>query len=73
MSERLPEGRLHDFSWLPCSISGRLQAEGREWSFEINGAGTSIWRSGDEIRMLGCARSACEPFVILMPEVVDRS
>ena len=69
LSEQLQEGRLHDFDWLPCSISGRLQAEGREWAFEINGAGTSTWRSGDDVRLLGCARSECEPLVILMPDI----
>ncbi|MBJ6979431.1 MULTISPECIES: hypothetical protein [unclassified Luteimonas] len=68
ISEQLPEGGLHDFSWLPCSIKGRLQAEGREWAFEINAAGTSTWRSREEVRLLGCSRSTCEPFVILMPE-----
>jgi hypothetical protein len=71
LSEQLPEGGLHDFYWLPCSIKGRLQAEGREWAFEINAAGTSSWRSGEDVRLLGCSRSACEPFVILMPEIVD--
>ena len=71
LSEQLPEGRLHDFYWLPCSIKGRLQAEGREWSFEINGAGTSTWRSNDDVRLLGCSLSACEPFVILMPETAS--
>lgn len=71
MSEPLSEGRLHDFHWLPCSIAGRVRAEGREWTFEINGAGTSVWRSGDDSRLLGCASSACEPFVILMPGVVE--
>ncbi|WP_132985003.1 hypothetical protein [Luteimonas terricola] len=68
LSEQLPEGGLHDFYWLPCSIKGRLQAEGREWAFEINAAGTSTWRSSDDVRLLGCSRSACEPFVILMPQ-----
>lgn len=68
LSTVLPEGALHDFSWLPCTISGRMQAEGREWAFEINAAGTSIWRAGDETRLMGCRQRACEPFVILMPE-----
>lgn len=71
LSEPLAEGELHDFGWLPCSISGRLQAEGREWTFEINAAGTSTWRNADETRLLGCARAACEPFVILMPEHLE--
>ena len=68
LSTQLPEGGLHDFYWLPCSIEGRLQAEGREWTFEINAAGTSTWHSEGESRLLGCSAKACEPFVILMPE-----
>lgn len=67
LSEPLGEGELHDFDWLPCSIKGRVQAEGVVWDFEINAAGTSTWRSGDEARLLGCPQAACEPFVILMP------
>jgi len=68
LSQPLAEGELHRFSWLPCSISGRLEAEGREWDFEINAAGTSVWRSSDETRLLGCSQAACEAFVILMPD-----
>lgn len=68
LSRPLGEGELHDFAWLPCSIDGRLRMEGREWAFEINAAGTSIWRSGDEARLLGCDRAECEAYVILMPE-----
>jgi hypothetical protein len=68
LSKPLGEGELHDYGWLPCTIEGRVQARGRIWSFEINAAGTSIWRDGDEALLLGCAQAACEPFVILMPE-----
>ena len=71
LSEQLPEGRLHDFDWLPCTIGGRLQAEGRAWAFEINAAGTSTWRSGDEVRLLGCSRAACAPYVLLMPDIAS--
>lgn len=67
LSKPLGEGELHDFDWLPCSIKGRVQAEGVVWDFEINAAGTSTWSSGDEVRLLGCSQAACEPFVILMP------
>lgn len=67
LSRTLGEGELHDFDWLPCSIRGRLRAEGREWMFEINAAGTSTWRSGNEMRLLGCDRAECEAYVILMP------
>ena len=68
LSGELQEGALHDYSWLPCSISGRLRSDGREWEFEINAAGTSTWRSGNEARLLGCNTAACEPFVVLMPD-----
>ncbi|MDH5833412.1 hypothetical protein [Luteimonas kalidii] len=68
LSRPLAEGELHDFDWLPCSIRGRLRAEGREWTFEVNAAATSIWRSGDETRLLGCDRRECETYVLLMPE-----
>lgn len=67
LSRPLAEGELHDFDWLPCSIRGRLQADGREWAFEINAAGTSTWRNGDDTRLLGCDAAACEPYVVLMP------
>ncbi|WP_369979877.1 hypothetical protein [Xanthomonas bundabergensis] len=68
LSRELREGELHDFDWLPCSIKGRVQAQGRVWEFEINAAGTSTWRNGDQARMLGCSQAACEPFVLLMPD-----
>lgn len=68
LSKPLGEGELHDFAWLPCTIEGRVQASGRVWNFEINAAGTSIWRDGDEALLLGCAQAACEPFVVLMPD-----
>ncbi|MDR6675257.1 hypothetical protein [Xanthomonas sp. 1678] len=68
LSKELGEGELHDFDWLPCSIKGRVQAQGRVWEFEINAAGTSTWRNGDQARMLGCSQAACEPFVVLMPD-----
>ena len=71
LSTPLPEGALNDFSWLPCTINGRLSAEGVEWTFQINAAGTSTWRAGGETLLLGCADRACEPFVILMPDSVS--
>jgi hypothetical protein len=68
LSKPLREGELHNYDWLPCSIKGRVQAEGKLWDFEINAAGTSTWRSTNETRLLGCAKAACEPFVMLMPQ-----
>jgi len=67
-SHELAEGEYHDFYWLPCTIGGRLRAEGREWSFSINAAGTAVWRDGDTVRQWGCSAPACEPLVLLMPE-----
>lgn len=67
LSRPLAEGELHDFDWLPCSISGRLRAEGREWTFEINAGATSIWRGDGETRLLGCDRDGCGQYVILAP------
>lgn len=67
LSMPLAEGELHDFSWLPCSIKGRLQAGGQEWVFEINAAGTSTWTAAGLTRLLGCAEASCEPFLLLMP------
>lgn len=66
LSTKLREGQLHDYDWLPCSIKGQAQAEGKLWEFEINAAATSIWRSSDETRLMGCAQAACAPLVILM-------
>lgn len=68
LSHVLPEGALHGFSWLPCTIPGRVRWDNREWQVEINAAATSIWRSGDEVRLMGCSDIRCEPFVILMPD-----
>jgi hypothetical protein len=68
LSKVLGEGELHDYDWLPCSISGRLQAKGKIWDFEINAAGTSTWRNGGDAILMGCSQAACEPLVILMPD-----
>ncbi|WP_141233403.1 hypothetical protein ABU614_06275 [Lysobacter firmicutimachus] len=67
-SRELREGGRHDFYWLPCTIGGRLRADGREWSFSINAAATATWRDGDTVREWGCDAAACEPLVLLMPD-----
>lgn len=64
----LREGEYHDFYWLPCTIGGRLRADGREWTFSINAAATAVWRDGDAVREWGCDAPACEPLVLLMPD-----
>ncbi len=62
------EQRHAHYSSLPCTIRGRLQAEGRIWAFSINAAATADWTSGEDTRSFGCADPACEPLVLLMPE-----
>lgn len=56
------------FYVLPCNVEGRLQADGRSWSFQINAGATATWTSGTEIRDFGCSDPACEPLVLMMPE-----
>ncbi len=68
LSKPLKEGELHDYDWLPCSIKGQLTADGKPWSFEINAAGTSTWRSKDQAKLLGCAQPACAPLILMMRE-----
>lgn len=68
ISAELREGEFHDYYWLPCSIKGHARLQEATWDFEINAAGTSIWRNGDATRQMGCAEPACEPLVILMPD-----
>ncbi|QWP77651.1 hypothetical protein J5226_04360 [Lysobacter sp. K5869] len=63
-----PDGTHDAFYWLPCSIKGRLRAQGREWDFEINAAATATWTDGDTVRRWGCMAKACEPLVLLMPD-----
>lgn len=67
-SREYPEGTHDAFYWLPCSIKGRLRAQGREWDFEINAAATATWIDGDTARRWGCTDKACEPLVLLMPD-----
>jgi len=63
-----PDGTHDAFYWLPCSIKGRLRAQGREWDFEINAAATATWSDGATVRRWGCTAKACEPLVLLMPD-----
>jgi hypothetical protein len=63
-----PDGTHDAFYWLPCSIKGRLRAQGREWDFEINAAATATWTDGADQRRWGCTAKACEPLVLLMPD-----
>lgn len=62
------EGLQRDFYFLPCRITGQLEAEGRRWDYIINAAATARWQHADEVREFGCADSACAPLVLLMPD-----
>lgn len=68
LSTELREGELHDYYWLPCSIKGHARLQGASWEFEINAAGTSTWRNGERTLQKGCAKAACAPLVVLMPD-----
>ncbi|WDS35279.1 hypothetical protein [Pseudoxanthomonas sp.] len=67
-SREYPDGTQDAFYWLPCTISGQLQAEGRTWDYRINAAATATWTSGDVVRTFGCTAAACAPLVLLMPD-----
>jgi hypothetical protein len=67
-SREYPDGFGDAFYSLPCTISGELRAEGRIWTYEINAAATATWTSGKTLRRFGCAETACEPLVLLMPD-----
>lgn len=69
LSERISSETAHrDFYYLPCSVTGELEAEGKVWNFEINAAATATWVNGDEIRSFGCSNPACKPLVVMMPD-----
>jgi hypothetical protein len=68
LAQEYPDGMGDDYYWLPCSIKGRLIADGRAWEFEINAAATATWRDGDTFRRWGCSARACAPLALLMPD-----
>ncbi|MDH5823549.1 hypothetical protein QFW77_11185 [Luteimonas sp. RD2P54] len=53
------------FYQVGCSISGHLQAEGRDWRFAINGGGVATWQDGSTTRHFGCSAKECETLVLL--------
>jgi hypothetical protein len=67
LSTLLPAGAGHEFDVLPCSISGRLRSDGREWDFEINAGASAVWRDKEDVRKFGCSQKACEPLVLSVP------
>ncbi|MGH8074049.1 MAG: hypothetical protein ACREO4_08250 [Lysobacter sp.] len=71
ISERYEESPYNAFYQVPCSISGELEAEGRSWTFQINGGATAAWTSGDEVRYWGCSDNECEALVLLPTDLMD--
>lgn len=67
-SREYPDGTHDAFYWLPCTISGTLQAQGKTWHYQINAAATATWTSGETTRTYGCTDAACTPLVLLMPD-----
>ncbi|MDH5823553.1 hypothetical protein QFW77_11205 [Luteimonas sp. RD2P54] len=53
------------FYQMGCSISGHLQAEGRNWRFAINGGGVATWQEGGTTRHFGCSAKKCESLLLL--------
>lgn len=56
---------VRDFYWLPCEISGKLIANGIEWSFIINSAATAVWENDNDVIYWGCSNVECESFFLL--------
>lgn len=65
LSEPYSSNPYSGFYQLPCSVSGELQAEGKAWTFEINGGGTATWRAKEETRYWGCSVEECGPLVLM--------
>jgi len=68
LAQEYPDGLGDAYYWLPCSIKGRLIADGRAWDFEINAAATATWHDGETYRRWGCSAAACAPMALLMPD-----
>lgn len=68
LSKRYSGNPYSEFYQVPCSISGVIEAEGREWKYEIKGGGTATWIGDGEVRYWGCAAKECEPLVILLTD-----
>lgn len=65
LSEPYPSNPYSGFYQLPCSVSGELQAEGKMWTYEINGGATATWRAEGETRYWGCSVEECERLVLM--------
>lgn len=71
LSEPYPSNPYSAFYQLPCSVSGKLQAEGKTWTFQINGGATATWRAEDETRYWGCSVEECEPLVLMSTDSMN--
>ena len=65
LSDTYPEVPYSRFYQVGCGISGQLRAEGRRWTFAINGGGTATWHAGGVTRYFGCSISGCSPLLLL--------
>lgn len=70
LGQRYEQRPYAAFYQVPCSISGKLRAEGKTWDFVIGGGGTAIWTHGEEERHFGCSADACEPLVLLPTDLM---
>lgn len=71
LSSPYPGSPYSSFYQVPCSISGSLEAEGRVWTFEINGGATATWHAGEEVRYWGCSAEACDDLVLLPTDLMQ--
>lgn len=69
-TEQSPQNQ-HRFDYLPCEITGELQADGQRWQFRINAAGTGSWQHNGSQRHVACTQPACEALVLMLPEPGD--
>ena len=71
LSERYAESPYSAFYQVPCSISGKIEVEGKTWNFVIGGGGAASWSRGNEIRYFGCSAQACGPLVLMPTDLMD--
>lgn len=65
LSDTYDERPYSRFYQVDCGISGHLHAEGRRWSFSINGGGTATLQADSVTRHFGCSAVDCAPFLLL--------
>lgn len=65
LSDGYPEAPYNRFYQVGCGISGKLRADGRNWTFSINGGGTATWQDGTAVRHFGCSAPGCASLLLL--------